>query len=98
MVFDGDELEVLEHEADRAPVGLHLGRRQRRQIAAADDHRAFGGPLLQQQQPQQRALAGAARPGQEHELAFLDLQRQIAERIHPAAVHLGQRLRFDHGR
>ena len=83
-----DQLEVLEHEAERAAVGLHLARRQRREIAAADDEPPFGRQLLAEQQPQQRRLAGAARAGQEHELAFVDAQRQLAQRVHAAAVQL----------
>ena len=82
------QLEVLEHEAERAAVGLHLVGRERRQIAAADDELAFGGHVLPQQQPQQRGLAGAARAGQEDELALVDPQRQVAQRVDAAAVQL----------
>ena len=33
----GQQLEVLEDEPERAAVGLHLARRQGREVAAADD-------------------------------------------------------------
>src|SRR5262249_31037924 len=42
----GQQLEVLEDEAERSPVGLNLIRRQRGEAAAADDEFAFGGDIL----------------------------------------------------
>ena len=80
------QLEVLEDEAERAAVGLHLGRRERREVAAVDDELSFAGNVLPQQQAQQRRLAGAARPGEENELALVDPQRQVAQRIDAAAI------------
>ena len=68
-----DQLEVLEDEADDAAVGLHLRAasaspdRGRRPSAAPSL-----GTLLAQQQPQERRLAGAARAGEEDELALVD--------------------------
>ena len=92
-----DQLEVLEHEADGAAVVLHLARRHLRQVAAVDDEAAFGRQLLPEQQTQERALAGAARAGQEHELAPADREVEIAQREQAAAVRLRQALGFNHG-
>src|SRR5215203_5657295 len=94
--FRGDQLEVLEYETDRAPIGLHFVAGQAGQIAAGDDHVTFGRPLLKQQQSQQRALAGAARPGEKYELTFINCQIEIAKRVGATAVRLRQRLRLDH--
>src|SRR5436190_2381433 len=90
------QLEVLEDEAEGPAIGLHLPHRQLGQVALPDDEPAFRWNLLAQQQPQQRRLAGAARPGQEDELSLVDAQGQLADGIDAAAVHLGNLLRFDH--
>ena len=65
--------------------------RQRRQVAAADDELTLGRHVLAQQQPEQRGLAGAARPGEKHEVAFVDAQRQIAQRVHAASCTSSKR-------
>ena len=90
-VLVGQQLEILEDEAERAAVGLHLARRERREVAAADDQLALGRHVLAQQQPQQRGLAGAARAGEEDELPLVDAQRQVAQRVDAAAVESSRR-------
>src|SRR5262245_37922864 len=90
------QLEVLEHEAERPAVGLHLPRREPGEIPASDDEPPLVGNLLPEQEPEERRLAGAAGPREEDELALVDAQRQLPERVHPAAVHLRDLLRFDH--
>ena len=55
------------------------------------------GEFLPQQQPQQRGLAGAAGAREEDELAFLDDERHVAQRVDPAAVHLREVRGFNHG-
>ena len=60
------------------------------QVAAADVQLPFGRHVLAQQQAEQRGLSGAARAGEEDELALVDAEREIAQRIHAAAVHLGE--------
>src|SRR5262249_6330799 len=89
-----NEAEVLEDEADAAAIRLHLGRPQRFQIAAEHFEVAFALQILAQQEPQERRLTGAARAGEEDELAFVDRDRQIAQRIHAAVVELGQVIGF----
>ena len=79
-----------------AAIGLSFVAREVGQVAAGDDDLAFGRTLLEQQQAKQRALAGAARAGQEDELTLLDRDAEILQSIHAAAVRLRQRLRFDH--
>ena len=90
------QLEVLEDEAERAAVRLDLAGRERGEVAAADNQLAFRRHVLPQQQPEQRGLAGAARPGEEHELAFVDAQGEVAQRIDATPVQLGDPLGFDH--
>ena len=92
-----DQLEVLEDEADGAPVGLRLARRQLRQVPPRDFHRPFRRQLLPQQEPKQRRLAGAAGPGEEDEFSLFDDERHIPQGVDPAAVHLREVRRFNHG-
>src|SRR5690606_7671994 len=91
------QLEVLEDKTQRAPVGLYLVWRQRREIPSADDELSLVRHLLPEQETQQRGLAGAARAGQEDELALIDAQVQVPQGINPAAVHLRDVAGFDHG-
>src|SRR5262249_56768690 len=90
------ELEILEPQAGGTPVALDLTRRRLRQLASADDQPPVGGRVLAEEQPQQRGLPRAARPGEEDEFPLVDPERQIAEGVDAAAVHLGDALRFDH--
>ena len=64
---------------------------------SVDQDLALARPLLHQQQPQERGLAGAARAGQEDELALPDGQRQVTQRVDAAVVQLREVLRLDHG-
>src|SRR5262245_19058315 len=68
----GQQLEVLENEANRAAVGLNLARRQLGEIAPPDHQVTVRRRFLAQEQPQQRGLAGAARASQKNELALVD--------------------------
>ena len=92
----GQQLEVLEHEPERPAIGLDLVRRERRQVPAVDDQLPLGGHVAAQQQPQQRRLPGAARPGEEDELALVDAHRQVAQRVDAAAVELREVDRLNH--
>src|SRR6266550_2366749 len=65
-------------------------------VRTAHDEASFAGNLLAEQQAQERGFARAARTGQEHELSLVDAQRELAQRVYAAAVHLGDLLRFDH--
>ena len=69
---------------------------ERGEVLAVDEDLAFAGTLLQQQQAQKRGLAGAARAGQEDELAFLDGERQVPQRVQAATVELREMVRLDH--
>jgi hypothetical protein len=92
-----DELEVLEHDAERPPVGLHLGGRELGQFAPPHDQPALGRHLLAQQQPEERRLPRATRAGEEDELALVDRERQAVEGRDVGAVDLGDVVEFDHG-
>jgi hypothetical protein len=90
------QLEILEHEPELTPVRLDLVGCQGRKVAAADNQLALGWNVLPQQQPQEGRLAGAARPREKHEIPFIDAKAQIAQRVHAAAVHLGDLMGLDH--
>jgi hypothetical protein len=75
---------------DVAAERLHLRRPQRLQVAAQHFQLAFARQVLAQQQAQQRRLAGAARTGEEDELAFVDGEGQVAQRVDAAVVELGR--------
>src|SRR6185295_5063610 len=77
----GDQLEVLKDEPDTAAVLLDFARSKLRKILAPDDELAGGRSLLHQQEAEKRGLACAARPGQEHELARRDRQREVVQRV-----------------
>ena len=85
----GQEVEVLEHVADRAPpqpgpvVAGHL-----RQRGAADQHLAAGGVLQAAGDGQQGALARSARPHHRHQRAGLDRQVDLVQ-----GLDLGRPLR-----
>ena len=67
-----EQLVVLEHDAEPLPERRNLAARDARRVLVVDEHRAARRPLDQRDQAQQRALAGARRARQEHELAALD--------------------------
>src|SRR5262249_55778465 len=78
-----NELEVLENEADPAAVFLNLASGQQRQIVAVDEDLALARAFLQEQQSEKGGLARAARAGQKDELAFVDGQREVLQRVQP---------------
>ena len=94
----GQQLEVLEDAADVAaelgdPRALELAER-----AAADEDRALGRVELLDQQPDERRLARAGLADQEHPLALVDAQRDVAQADDLAVVDLRDALEHDHGR
>ena len=90
------QLEVLEHEPERAAVGLHLARLERRQVPSVHHQLAIGRHVAAQEQPQERRLPRAARPGEEDELALVDTHGQIAQRVDATAVELREVDRVNH--
>ena len=66
------------------------------EVVAVDDDLALVGAFLHQQQAEERGLAGAARAGEEHELALAHRDREIPQRIQAAAIELRQAMRRDH--
>ena len=93
----GADLEVFEH-AHPAEQPPPLGHQD---DAALDDRGAAasvwigraverdgagGRPVQAHDRPHQRRLAGAVRPDQRDDLALLDLQRDVPERLHVAVV------------
>ena len=83
-----NELEILKNETDAAAVRLHLPRGEAGEIAAGHADGAVARQAFAQQQPQERRFARAARAGEKDELSFFDANREIAQRVHAAAVEL----------
>src|SRR5215467_3373352 len=74
--------EVLEGAADaeRSPC---IGR-QRRDVAALVEKRAFARPVTARDAVDDRGFAGAVRPDDGEQLAALDAETDISERAHAA--------------
>src|SRR5204862_3951761 len=83
-----------EHGVEGPPVGLHLRRTQRLEVAAEHLELAFGRQVLAKQQTEKGRLAGAARAGQKDEFAFVDGEREVAKRVDASVVQLGQMIGF----
>jgi hypothetical protein len=66
-----------------------------RDVALADLDRAGGRLLDAGDEPQQRRLAAARRPHEDHELAFLDLERHVVDRPRAVAEGLRQAAQAD---
>ena len=64
--------EVLEHDADLAPQPGHVAAAQVRELEAGDVDVAGGRDLVADEQLDERALAGAGRADEEHEVALGD--------------------------
>ena len=64
-----EQLEVLEDEAEVSPQVWQRRARQQRHALARDHDLAAVRPLGTVEQAQERGLAGAAAPGDEHEFA-----------------------------
>src|SRR3954465_9246091 len=92
----GNEPEILEDKSDGAPIRLDLRIAELFETAAAHFQLALGGQLLAQQQAQQRRLPGATRAGQEQELAFVDGDRKVSQRVDATVVKLGEVITLYH--
>ena len=91
-----NQLEVLKDETDAASIFLDVVARQRRQIVTVDGDAAFARLFLTEKKTKQRGLAGAAWTGEKNELALVDVQRQIAQRVQTTTVKFREMLRLDH--
>src|SRR6266540_1493373 len=69
----GQELEVLEHTADRTTQRRHLPRGEPVQLFAGNPHAARAGPLFLDQQADEGGFAGAGLADDEDELALADV-------------------------
>ena len=90
------QFEILEDEPERPPIRLDLPRRQGGEVSPADGQFAVGRHFLAKQHPEERGLAGAARAGEEDEVAFVDANGKIAERVDAAGVRLRDVDRVNH--
>ena len=90
----GQQLEVLEDDAEVAAVVRHLLARDLGQVAAGDADRPGGRLELLDQQAHDRRLARARRADEEDELAAPDGERGVVE-THPVVVALADAAKLD---
>src|SRR5690606_25846274 len=86
-----DEVVELEHEADMlATIARELGFARLAQLAAGEAHRAARGHVEPPEDVEQRGLAAAGGAEQHDELAALDVEIHVAQRVHlDFAGHVG---------
>ncbi len=77
-----EELVVLEHQADTAPVRGHA-----RLVAAVEQHPSTGQGLQPGDRPQQGRLAAAAGPEHAHHLVLGDVESDRVQHGPPAEAH-----------
>src|SRR6266511_1556665 len=90
------QLEVLEDAADGATQRRHLPGGEPVELLAGHPDAPAGGLVLLGQQAQEGGLARARLAHHEDELTLVDLDRDVVERDHVRAVHLGHMLKLDH--
>jgi len=83
-----EQLEVLEHDADRAPERGDLGVGDGGDVAPTDQDLALRRQLFSEDELQERRLASPGGSRQEAELALLDVERDVGERERLAVVLL----------
>src|SRR5690606_6976797 len=89
-----EEVERLEHHVHPLPHFRDLTAAGG-DVDAVDDHGTAGRCVEHVQTPQERALAGAGRPDDRHDLALADLRADVLQHRY-AAEALGEALDADH--
>ncbi len=84
-----EQLVVLENEAELAAQERHRARLQRSDVLAVDDDAARRRPLDRDHQLEQRGLAGARMAGDERQLARVDVEAYVVQRLVAAWIALG---------
>jgi hypothetical protein len=82
----GEQVVVLEDEADDLAVVTGAGVGAVGDAVAVDEDAAGGRPVEHPDEREQRRLARARRPGQDDELARLELERDVVDRDDRAGV------------
>src|SRR3954471_18328949 len=82
------ELEVLEDDADLAAELRHPSARELPDVFAVDDDAAGRGELFADEEADERRFAGTGRADEEAEVAAIDLQVDVAQRIRSVRVAL----------
>ena len=93
----GQQLEVLEDDAEVAPEVRHLLARDLRQVAPGDADRSRGRLELLDEQAHDRRLARSGRADEEDELPAADRERRVVE-AHAVVVALADAAELDHRR
>src|SRR5204862_7486248 len=91
-----DQLEILEHDPDRAPEVGKLRIRKNADVPSVDDDLSLARQLVAKEQPQERRLARAGRSGQEDELPLVDRERHVGEGVPVLPVFLREVEDLDH--
>src|SRR5579884_35108 len=94
----GQQLEILEHDADLAPEVRYLLLLEAPDILVVDEHAPAGRDLIADQQLDEGRFAGARGADQEGELALRDADVDIVQSLDPPGVDLAYPLENDHRR
>src|SRR5205807_5614043 len=90
-------LEILEDQADLAPVVRQLPPLHAADLDAVDEDLALGRLLLPDEEPHQRRLARARRADEEEEVALGDDEIDVPQRFGAGGISLPDVLEADHG-
>ncbi len=90
------QFEILENDADPAAKGGNVRRRNFGEFLIRDDEVSGRHMIKGRYHPEERRFSGAARTGQKDELAFVDSQIDVFERVNRARISLVDMGELDH--
>src|SRR5258708_31287046 len=93
----GQQLEILENQADLPPVAGKLAPLHPAQLYTVYEDLALAGLLLPDEQPDERGLACTRRPDEEYEIPFRDDEIDVAESLSSSWIRLEDVLEADYG-
>jgi hypothetical protein len=92
----GQQLEVLEHEADLAAEVRELAALHPAELDAVDEDLALGRLLLADQQAHERGLAGTRWSNQEQEVSLGHFEVDVAQGLSSSRIRLEDVLEADY--
>jgi hypothetical protein len=90
------EISLKSWKTNAAPICLHLRWTEIGEITTEHFQASLGREIFAEEEAEKGRLSGTARPGQEKELAFINRQREVPQRIHAAVVELGKVIALYH--
>ena len=93
----GDQTEILENDAHRAPEIRHLAAAHVLEVHVVDDDRAGGGLFLAHNQLEEGAFARAGSADDKDELTLVDFEGYMIQRVNAVRlIYLGYVFEFNH--